>query len=175
MLKKSILVIVAILLVVGCSSSNKSGVVSNRKIEGSNGTKDVNEKIILSDNNIEYNFETDDISVVVKNKFDTKKFKYKDGKLTKDHYSISYELIEYDYPMFDEYKDLPGYDKITIDGKEAISTIGVTSEAIMVKINDNTILYIMGNTDGNIVNIEMTNDNDYKLFVNNTKITIKNK
>lgn len=171
-MKKYIVVLLLMVMLTGCG--NKKEVVSKKKIDAEFGTREVNETISKSKDTVEYEFETDEVKVIASMKYN-KNFKYEDGKIKKDNYTISMDLIETDLQMFEQYKELEGYDKLTIDSKEAIKSMSDISAAIMVKVTDNAILYIMGNTNGRIVNIEMTDDKDYQDVIKSIKINVINK
>lgn len=168
----SILIILMLVVITGCG--NKKEVVSKQKIKADNGTKEVDETILKSNDTVEYKFETESVKVVASMKYN-KNFKYKDGKIEKDNYTISMELVEVYLPMFEQYKELDGYESLTVDGKEAIKTMSDLSETTMVKVSDFAILYIVGTTNGKIVNIEMTNDKDYQRVLNSIKIDVTKK
>ena len=173
MFKKTVLTIICLLVLVGCGKTNMK-VVSEKTIEAEPGTYEVNEKISKSNNNIKYEFETEKYKVTVTTKYNSKNITYKDGKFKANHYTITMNLEEYDYLLFEDYKQV-GYDKLTISNHEALKTISDTREEIIVKISDFDILYITGTTDGKIINTEMTSDKDYREITDNIKIDVTKK
>ena len=177
MFKKGILIslsLVLCLILVGCKN-NKLKVVSDKNIEPGVGTKEVKEKLSKSNDTIKYEFETENYNVVVTTKYNSKKFKYKDGKFETDHYNIYMEFVEYDYNRYDLYKDLDGYEKLTIGGLDALRTMGDIGDSIMIKVDDENILYVSGATDGKIMVVEMIEDKYYKEIVDNIKIEVTKK
>ena len=178
MFKKGILIslsFILVILLIGCGKDNKLKTVSNKDIEPGVGTKESKEKVSKSNDTIKYEFETENYNVVVTTKYNSKKFKYKDGKFETEHYNIYMEFVEYDYNRYDLYKDLDGYEKMTIGGMEALRTMGDIGDLIMVKISDEDILSITGETDGKIMVVEMIEDKYYKEIVDNVKIEVTKK
>ena len=58
---------------------------------------------------------------------------------------------------------------------EALRTMGDIGDLIMVKISDEDILSITGETDGKIMVVEMIEDKYYKEIVDNVKIEVTKK
>ncbi|MBO7078592.1 MAG: hypothetical protein J6W64_02125 [Bacilli bacterium] len=170
----SILIISFVVVLTGCGKESKKEVVETKKIESELGTKEVSETISKTNNMVEYEFETESVKVVTSMKHN-KKFKYTDGKIEKGDYTISMELVETYLPMFEQYKELAGYESLTIDGKEALKTNSELGQTILVKISNEAILYIKGTTNGRIVNHEMTEDKDYKNVIKSIKIKVTEK
>ncbi len=167
----SVLILSFVIILTGCGKTSKMEIVDTKKIDSELGTKEVNETISKSNNMVEYEFETESVKVTASMKYN-KKFKYTDGKIEKGDYTITMKLVETYLPMFEQYKELDGYEKITVDGKEALSTNSELGQTILVKVNDGAILYIEGTTNGQIVNHEMTEDKDYKNVIKSIKINI---
>ena len=172
-MKKIVILLILVLIITGCGKSNKN-VISNKKISATSTTNEVNEEIIKKDKALEYNYETDEIIVNVKISY-SDKFTLDEGKLKTNNYEVYLDFTEYKYSMFEQYKNMPGYDEYSVDGKEAIKSRTDRDEIIMVKVSETDILYIIGHTDGKIMTSEMANDSNYKDILKNIKISINKK
>ena len=171
-MKKIVLSLLVIVLLTGCASKMKE--VSEKTNEETVGTKETSEKISKSNKSVKYEFESKKYSIVLDLDYN-KKFKYKDNKLVNDHYDVSVNFTEYEFPTFNDYKISVGYESITIDGKEAVKTVVSDGEIIMIKISEEDIVTIVSKTDGTIMNTEMTEDKAYKDLIGSIKITVNQK
>lgn len=172
MKKLSIIIIISIIFVTGC---NDKKVVAEDTREATAITNKVEEKVLEKNNNIEYDFKTSKYNIIVETKYNSG-YKLNGKYLESKFYKVNAYTEEYTIPYFNSQKEAATEDDIfKVSGYEAIRLITDIKVMVLVKIDDETIIYIVGDSEGRCMAEEIRDDNDFKDLLNNVKITVKKK
>ena len=166
---KLLIILIIVLCATGCGSHNQKGNNSIIKKE-TDSTKQIEETIKKSDEGTEYKFITSDNIISVKLKYDNKKFALEDGALNSEFYKFSIDAVEFKNPMFDEF-----------DSEEKIGDYAYTTSSTdvqiftTIKINENTAISVVCETNGFYTVDEILADDEYKKILNDIQINVEKK
>ena len=168
---KILLVLLVVITLAGCS---KSKVISKSTSEETVITNKVENQVLKSSDTIEYKFKTSlyDIDVVAKYGGG---YKLKGENLESTYYVVNAYTDEYKVKeYYNSIKEATSNENIIkVDGYEALKMITDIKVMILVKIDEETILYVVGNSDGRCMAEEINNDKDFNDLLKNIKITVK--
>ena len=172
MKKLSILIIISIIFVTGC---NKKEVVAEDTREATVITNKVDEKVLQKSNNVEYDFKTSKYNIKVDMKYGSI-YTLNEKTLESKYYNVTTYTEEYTIPYFNSIKEATAEEnRIKIDGYEAVRMITDIKVMTLVKIDEETIIYIVGDSEGNCMAEEIRDDKSFQDLLNSVKITVKKK
>ena len=173
-MKKVLKISLAVLMVfilVGCGKKTyKKELVYTGKLSDSAYSNDVDLKLYRENDLLTYEYESENIKAIIGLKYNKKELNLVDDKLKCERYIISINMYDYNYTMFDRYKQLPGYEQLKIGEYDAVKTLTDKQVIIIVKLDSYAQLEIIGDTDGYIVVNELDNDKDFNDIINSVTI-----
>lgn len=171
-MKKIIIIAVLLILFTGCSKDNSITITNEVNNDINNN---VNEKVSTSKKQILYKFDTSLYKITVE--LNSSKYNVEKEKLMNNYYAVFVETREFKTPYFEQMREvIPDIDKnFKISGYDAIRLRDNLDNYTLLKIDDSTIIYIIGHSNGFYTLDEIVNDSDYKDLLSNIKITVKKK
>ena len=163
-----LIVLIILVIVIGCGKKPEKSTIA----EGTVITNSIEEKISSNKESVKYNFITNLYDINISMKYNG--YILNGKTLDSDEYSITVYAEEYKMPYFKSFEEI-STERFKIDGYDAVRIITDVKVMTMIKIDDETIIYVVGETKGILLSEEIIQEENFRNVLNSIKIDVKNK